>query len=193
MAEQPFNYEQTRYEQYSKERGELFKTNVELGGRYDQWILTLSAGAIGLSIAFLEKIAPHPEPNTIFILGFSWFWLLLALLSGFIALLTAQYSATKQIEFLDADYAAFRNAVKKGEETNLVREHKRNRFSEVTNILNWISASTFVLGVLFLCVFAYSNMAGTSSVSGLPPKIDVNLRIQNASQLPLIKSGTNGP
>src|ERR1035438_4775715 len=45
-----------------------FKTSE----RYDQWILTLSGGALAISLTFLEKIAPEPTKWTLFLLGFSW-------------------------------------------------------------------------------------------------------------------------
>ena len=53
MSDGNLSYQQIRYNEYSKQRAELAKTNVDLGGRFDQWVLTLSAGGLGLSLAFL--------------------------------------------------------------------------------------------------------------------------------------------
>src|SRR5438309_11202790 len=116
MDEPKPDYSQIRYIEYSKLRGDLFKTNVELAGRYDQWILTLSSGALALSLAFLEKIASHPEPNTVFLIGLAWIFLVVAMLTGFLSLVTAQYSAGRQIEILDWEYKQHLKGT--GNETN---------------------------------------------------------------------------
>src|SRR2546430_12783631 len=113
MSEEKPDYRQIRYNEYSKQRGDLAKTNVDLGGRFDQWILTLSAGGLGLSLAFLEKIAPRPQPNTLFLLALAWLFLSLGLLTGFVALLTSQYSAFRQIQILDEEWKEYIEASKK--------------------------------------------------------------------------------
>jgi hypothetical protein len=184
------SYQQLRYNEYSKQRGELFKTNVELGGPYDQWILTLSGGAIALSLAFLEKIASHPEPNTLFLLGLAWFFLMVALLTGLVSLLTAQYSALRQIEILDAEYREWRE---QGEQGPMPKTPKPNRYAGLTDILNRVSAPSFVLGVLFLCAFAYANIPSAPASAALPPKVDVNVRFQNAPAVLPGRTGATNP
>ena len=192
MSEQQPTYQQVRYNEYSKQRADLARTNVELGGRYDQWILTLSAGAIGLSLAFLEKIAPHPEPNTLFLIGLSWFFLIIGLLAGFISLLTAQYSATRQIEILDEEYREFTKTEAPPAADAGARPVPTNKYRSFTNVLNWISAPGFVLGVVFLCAFAYANLPAVAPTAQLPTKVDVNVKFQNVPpQLEPLKRGTN--
>jgi len=195
MSEEALSYQQIRYNEYSKQRSELAKTNVELGGRYDQWILTLSAGAIALSVAFLEKISPHPEPNTVFLIGLAWAALVVSLLGGFISLLTAQYSALRQIQILDEDYLEFRESAKQNIEGAAATKEppKRNNYAEVTNVLNWVSAPAFVLGVIFFCLFAYANIPAGVGMSVLPTKVDVNVRLQNVPQSEPGRGRTNTP
>jgi hypothetical protein len=198
MAEEPLSYPQIRYNQYSRQRGELSKTNVELGGRYDQWILTLSAGALGLSVAFLEKIAPHPEVNTIFLIGLAWVFLVVGLLSGLISLLTAQYSAAEQIQILDEEYREYLNHQQENKGENPVAKAPAglNKYAQTTDYLNWISAPAFVIGVVFLCVFAYSNIPRKTPIPSLPvlpPQMDVNVKIQNLPLPEPVKKGTNYP
>jgi len=196
MSEENPSYQQIRYNEYSKQRAELTKTTVELAGRYDQWILTLSAGALGLSVAFLEKIVPHPEPNTLFLLGLAWSCLIAGLFAGFVALQTAQYSALRQIEILDADYRTYLEELKKGNLENPVGDNPKlnNRFNAYTDLLNKISAPAFVLGVIFLCVFAYANIPSVNPTPSLPPKVDVNVRFQNQPTPPEpSRTATNKP
>src|SRR6266566_334824 len=186
MSEGNLDYPQLRYNEYSKQRGDLFKTNVDLGGRYDQWILTLSAGALALSIGFLEKIAPRPAGNTLFLILLAWLFLILGLLAGFVSLLTAQYSAHRQIEILDEEYRQFRITVEpRGEgASGQSAPPGKNPFIKITHMLNWISAPAFILGVIFLCCFAYSNIPVGNPQSVLPPKVDVNVTIQNPIPAP---------
>ncbi len=195
MPDENLSYPQIRYSEYSKQRADLAKTNVELGGRYDQWILTLSAGALGLSVAFLEKIAPHPEANTLFLLGLAWFFLIVGLFAGFLSLLTAHNSARRQIEILDAEYRHYLDELKKGGSENPVAEESKmtNKSAVATDILNKISAPAFVLGVMFLCAFAFANVPSVSPAPTIPPKVDVNVRLQNFPLSEPSKVVTNKP
>jgi len=61
-------------------------------------------------------------------------------------LFTAQRSAFEQINIIDKEYAHFE---KTGED--LLKG--QSRFSRFTEFLNWVSASCFVIGVVFLCLF----------------------------------------
>lgn len=58
-------YIKDRYEAYSKEREVLRSASLQLGGRYDQWLLTLAGGALALSLVFIEKVAPEPTTWTL--------------------------------------------------------------------------------------------------------------------------------
>ena len=49
---------------YLEERKDLVKAEQSMYERFDKAILTLSAGALGISITFINQIAPTPKPNT---------------------------------------------------------------------------------------------------------------------------------
>jgi len=187
-------YRQIRYDEYSKQRADLAKTNIDLAGRFDQWILTLSAGGLGLSLAFLEKIAPHPRPNTTFLLGIAWFFLALGLLAGLLSLLTAQYSALRQIDILDDEWKTFMaNTGKDSKDAPVSEAARLNKYTEYTHLLNCIAAPGFVLGVVFLCLFAYSNVPDANPTPLLPPKVDVNVTVQNPTPVTNTSVNTNKP
>jgi hypothetical protein len=180
MADEQLNYAQNRYNEYSKQRGDLAKVNVELGGRYDQWILTLSGGSLLASITFLEKIAPHPAHNTIFVVGLAWLFLIVSLLTGFLSLLTAQYAAFRQIEILDAEYLEYLTNLKTNPEGSPVAKTSPqiNKYSQITHYLNCISAPTFVIGVALLCVFAYLNIPTGETPAAVPQQVDVFVKFE---------------
>jgi|ERR1041385_578675 hypothetical protein len=182
MGEEKIDYRQLRYAEYAKQRGELARSNVELSGRYDQWILTLSGGAVIASIAFLEKIAPHPSSNTVFLLGLAWLCLIVSLLSGFLSLLTAQYSAAHQIELLDADHAErdqIDQEVAEGKARRSISASE-NKYNRLTHALNIASPVGLTAGISLLCLFAYANISSVATMPvPIPSKIEVNVRFDN--------------
>jgi hypothetical protein len=157
------SYAQQRYAAYCAERAELNRFQLEISGRYDQWILTLSGGALGISLTFLEKIAPLPSANTIFLLGIAWVFLIASLLSGLLAVLASQYAVYGQVLVLDEDYAAWRKSIVEGDSASPPHpaSARKNRYTVRTDLLNKSSAASFVLGVFFLCCFSFSNLPGS--------------------------------
>lgn len=137
-------FEKERYVRFVEERGGLAKAGLEVSGRFDTWCISIPAGALALSLAFLEKIAPQPVVSTKLFLVVAWGALIAGLLSGFASLLTAQNSLDDQIKILDLEYTT--------------RQSRRNRFNVWTSILNWTSCGSSILGVIFLCFFAYANL-----------------------------------
>jgi hypothetical protein len=55
------------YQQYSSQREKLDAASIEAAGRYDKAVLTISTGALALSVTFIEKIASNPQHWTLFI------------------------------------------------------------------------------------------------------------------------------
>jgi hypothetical protein len=123
------------------------KAELEVSGRYDQWILTLSGGALAVSITFIEKIAPAPDVHTLHWLKWSWVLLVVSLLVVLVSLLTSQSAIREQRRELDK---AFQDREPPAYKT-------RKWFTCLTNLLNWGSALFFVAGVSCLCMFAFTN------------------------------------
>jgi len=133
---------------YLKTRQSYNEAELEVSGRYDKWILTLSGGALGLSIAFIEKIAKNPTPDTLFWLKISWGCLVISLLTALLSLVTSQSAIRENREELDSAHSEKRAP-------NLIFPRW---FSCITNGLNWGSLLLFILGVTFLCVFSFKNI-----------------------------------
>lgn len=135
------------YQSYLSYRENYDKAELEMSGRYDRWIITLSAGALALSITFIKEIAPSPVPCSVLVLVVAWAFLVLSLLSALISLLTSQRAIRDMREDYDASY-------KSGEE----RPAPKMKFAKLTNWLNWSSAVLFICGVVALCVFSVENI-----------------------------------
>jgi hypothetical protein len=123
------------------------KAELEVSGRYDQWILTLSGGALAISITFIEKIAPVPAGHTLHWLKWSWFLFVVSLLGGLVSLLTSQSAIREQRRELDKAF----------QDRKPPTYRTRKWFTCLTNLLNWGSALVFVAGVSCLCMFAFTN------------------------------------
>src|SRR5258708_18743593 len=64
--------EQAHHQAYVDERKVLVEGEQSNSAEFDKSILTLSAGALGLSLVFLEKIAPDPLLETIPYIASAW-------------------------------------------------------------------------------------------------------------------------
>ncbi len=137
-----------RYDTYLKERETLIDSEREGAKSFDKFILTLSAGAIGLSLTFITKIASNILPWSIWLLIIAWGTLVLSMLSTMVSLLTSQASCRKQRDILDELYKKQNNDV--GQD---------NTLSILTNRLNIASMVFFILGVVFLLTFSIINIS----------------------------------
>lgn len=90
------------YELYLTERTRLSSAKQEQSKAYDQTILTYSAGAVALSITFLEKVVKNPNAKGW--LYTSWILFAAAMMSTLYSLLTSQKAFEKEIALMDARY-----------------------------------------------------------------------------------------
>jgi len=133
---------------YLKIRQAYDEAELEVSGRYDKWILTLSGGALGLSITFIDKIAKNPTLDTLFWLKFSWACLVISLLAALLSLVTSQSAIRENRKELDLAHS----------ENRAPNLSFPRWFTCITNGLNWGSLFMFILGVIFLCIFSFQNI-----------------------------------
>src|ERR1035441_8332712 len=100
-------YKKDRHEAYLLRRNLLNDFAFKTSERYDQWVLTLSGGALAISLTFLEKIAPEPAPMTLWFLGLSWLSFIGAILAGFFAIHYSREAIYREIEIARENYDAF--------------------------------------------------------------------------------------
>ena len=113
---------------------------------FDKAMLTLSAGALGLSITFIHNIAPNPQCINLLII--SWCFFTIALLCTLSSFLTSQFGSRKQRKILDNYY----------KDPSIDQAMQKNCYAVITNWLNIISLSLFIIGVFFMLFFSYSNL-----------------------------------
>ena len=174
-------YQNKRYDAYILRRNSLNDLAFKTSERYDQWVLTLSGGALALSLTFLEKIAPDAGSTSVWALALSWFAYILAVLCGFWAIFVSRQAIYREIEIGEAVYANF---VKTGAEDNPVGEplvpEPENQYTKRLECLNRFSCGCLVAGTILMCLFAITHISGGKSKKGItitaPGEISVHVQ-----------------
>ena len=113
---------------------------------YDKTVLSLSAGALGVSFAFVKDIVgswPAQKPSWLFIAWVCWGLSVTAVLFSFLCSQKALRKAIKQVDNGEID------RIKLGGVLN-----------QVTIILNSTAGIAFLLGVISMIIFISYNMKG---------------------------------
>lgn len=136
--------EQSLYEQDRKASLDAEYSDAE---HYDKWLLTLSSGAFGVSVAFIRYIAPNPISASKTFLILAWCFLLASILATMTSLQLSQIAFRRYREILDE--------LRQGPQTR----GPTNLSGSFVLILNWLSLFLFVAGAAMLAVFTFINLA----------------------------------
>lgn len=134
------------YDVFIMERKFLWEAIYKTSHLLDRSILALSAGAFGLSLAFLRQIAPTPKSGTLIFLKSSWSCFGASIIFTLISFYTSQSACKKQIEILE-----------KKTLHKQIRQDK-NWMRILTKILNFFSIIAFIGGGFLLAYFAIINL-----------------------------------
>jgi hypothetical protein len=161
----------------SAERNRFIDAKADQSKTYDQTILTFSAGAIGLSLTFLEKLAPHPAHT--WLLYASWILFGTAILSVIVSFALSQAAIDYEIAWIDATWAAV--------ESKQTQPPPRlaNSRQVWTKAVNIASGGFFVLGIATLVAFAAANWpppAQNPSRIGTSKRIDIRATKSTANR-----------
>lgn len=143
-----YDYEKLKYQTYSEERKLLITTEQEQAKTFDKYILTLSSGALGLSLAFIKFIKNINSGSEYWLVA-AWILFSLSTLSTLISFLTSQAACRKQVDILEASF------FKEDQEEKI---DVSNPHSTATGILNVASITLLILGFSVLIIFAIMNI-----------------------------------
>ncbi len=124
--------------------------------------MTLSASALGLSLTFIKDVAPKHYLLAEVLLA-AWICWLISLSSMVVSLYIAKRACDVALEQLDEDCNT-------GEQLG-------KGWNTATKIINVMSGTLFLLGVIFLIIFVYTNLQGnherseTRSETQSPPAV----------------------
>lgn len=155
-------YRKERYQAHILRKNTLSDQAFKTSERYDQWILTISGGALAVSVTFLEKIAPKPAPYTLWFLGFAWGGYIIALITGFFAIYCSREALYRQREIADLEYSHFvQTSTEDKPEGNYFPPHDNSPIRQVKCLT---ATSTLLLAgaTILLCLFALLNVIATA-------------------------------
>ncbi len=138
---------------YLDERKININLELESTKTFDKAIITLSSGALGLSITFIRLIAPSPK--YLWILFSAWGLLLFSLFTIMLSFKFSIRSLRRYRDMLDADQKGERDALK-----------QKNTLARWTSFLNLFSLIAFILGIISLAVFVGTNLCRIRSEGG---------------------------
>ena len=148
-----YNDESKRYEYYLRERQSLIEAERISIQSFDKAILTLSSGALALSLTFI-KIIPQPFKASVWILAFSWFSLTASIISTMISFLCSQRAHRIMIKRVDIKI----NPQKYSEDYKMKIDCYVKNKTILIYILNYTSIILFITGLILLFIFILKNL-----------------------------------
>lgn len=140
---------------YAETRKDLLTRQLSNSERYDGAILTLSTGALGFSLAFINDIAPVSTAHDLVLLTASWWLFGFAIISTLISFLASQLGIERQLSYAERYYLR--------EEDEYLT--KPNVPARVTEAMNYISGFLFIVAVLLTIVFVSANLGGNTPMT----------------------------
>lgn len=122
----------------------IVKAHHEASNDFDKAVMTLSGGALAVSITFAKNLVGKPNPGTTWWLGVGWGLFVLSLVAILISSLSSQGALMHIIRDVDCD--------------RVDRKKPGGKLRTATLALNWLAAISFVLGAVSLSVFALANI-----------------------------------
>lgn len=125
----------------------LVKCRHEAAQEYDKAVMALSGGGLGISLGFLHGNA-EKHLELVWCLITSWVFFGLSLFSTLVSFRISYRAHHRAIEQVD-------NQV---DVDCLRREGAGGRYTTATEVLNWASLVTLLVGVIFVAVFVGRNV-----------------------------------
>ncbi|MBW3565472.1 MAG: hypothetical protein KY459_12165 [Acidobacteria bacterium] len=133
------------YPLYIAERNRLIDSKRQTSGSFDRAVLTLSSGAIALSVTFLQFTTPAAD--SLAYLNSAWLLFAIAILFILFSLLSSQKATEVEISYLDVWYHDWIHP----------NDQDRNMYTQYTRWLNFGAAIAFFIAVFLFGLFASIN------------------------------------
>ena len=123
---------------------DLVESEKDAQDNYDKTILTLSSSAFGISFAFIKDIVGSDPLSYSYILILAWSCWLISM-----AFVLYSYFMSNR---------AFRKAIDQAYKGKIYEEHPGGIFEKITDLLNILSGSLFVVGLILIIIFVSQNI-----------------------------------
>lgn len=146
--------QESKQRAYLDERKMLLDTALDYAKSYDKYLLTLSGGALVLSMTFMKDvIGADPARDTEY-LAWGWGLLIVAIGMSLFAIHQTPHAHDAYLEILDEEALS---SNPRWIERARARQRKLVR-PYVIVVLSYVSMTGFLLGVGFLTIFAFNNI-----------------------------------
>lgn len=125
-------------------RNQLLEWEQKIGDSYDKTLITLSGGALGLTITFIKNIIEENAIVCINLLLFSWGAWIVSLTSLLMALYFAQFAYRRTITQLD--------------EKTIYEQTPGGKFTNIVSFCNAVGGIGFIVGVVAIVMFVSTNL-----------------------------------
>ena len=173
-ATEPIGPDGRTYQQYLDERKLLVEGERAAGEAFDKTLLTLSAGAIALSVTFVEKLGSAGRVKPL--LYISWAILAFGLLLNVRAFLMLQNSYYRLLDINDEIYETG---------TTSLRNPFRSRVGDFNQYAFW----SFLAGISLLLLFAGVNYQASAREAPVPERFVIQVE-DNKGIISRIVEGT---
>jgi hypothetical protein len=136
-------------QEYLDERKILIELESRSAQGFDTAVISLSGGALALSISFINQIAGR-VPRFKWLLIVAWSSLVFSLIAMTVSHLTSQKAMRKQREIIDQEQDD--EGTETGEGVN------ETAYSGMTDFLNYAALATLLIGLGSLAAFAFLNL-----------------------------------
>ena len=133
---------------YSEYRRDLLGRQLSNAVQYDKAILSLSTGALGLSIGFIKDIVPLERALAIWLLILSWTLFGAAIIGTVVSYPIGQKAINVQLGYAEKYYL----------EKNDQYFKKRNPWSVAILCIGIVSSVAFVIAVILTIIFVSLNL-----------------------------------
>jgi hypothetical protein len=135
---------------YEATRKDLLVRQLSNAEKYDNAILTLSAGILGVSLAFIKDIVPIDEAINVCLLKLSWVCFSLAIVFTISSFMLSQWAIKVQLTYAERYYLDSKDDFLK----------KRNVPAIATDWFNLLAGILFIIGVSTTVSFVIYNLKG---------------------------------
>jgi hypothetical protein len=158
---------------YRDERNKLIDGEQDYSKSYDKYVLTLSGGALALSVTFINDIIGDGPARAPALIVSAWIAFTLSVAA---ALVSIHQSGPLFRDFRDALDRVAQEAGDRFRWKDVRIEQSKCWRLRLMGWLNCGSLVLFLLGVILLLTFAGCNLQGATSVADKPPQLPKDLR-----------------
>lgn len=138
-----------------QERKDISKAKLEMDKSFVKTIVTLSAGAFGLSLTIIKQFYPIVDQSSLFWVKAAWLSFGLSLFFILAAFITSQYACNRHLQNLEQFLASLDEDTRPNPEPE-----DRNPWGATTQLLNVLALLLLLAGIGCLLLFAFANVYG---------------------------------